>query len=105
MTPDQFWESDEWETLLFIGGYQERLNDFRETMAHFVTPMVNVHIQKRSKKIKPADLFSRPKRKQDEVKDTRTEAEIVQERKDIMREWKRFHPPKRSRTHTHHPKP
>lgn len=52
---------DEHEALLVIRGYQSRMNDFQEALSRFVAPLMNIHIPKGKKKVKPRDLFQRPK--------------------------------------------
>ena len=59
-TPEQFWEWDFYEALVFIRGYQSRIDDAIEVQALFTSALINYE-RKKSKQIKPTDLFDRKK--------------------------------------------
>jgi hypothetical protein len=52
---------DAQETLLFIQGYQNRIDDNREVYAFFVSALMNNSRSKKDRKVQPTDLFDRKK--------------------------------------------
>jgi hypothetical protein len=87
---------DEEEALLVMQGYRARADDLKEILSRFIPPVVNVHIPRGKKKLKPTDLFQRPKKQDEKEKDP---DELKRDRREAMAGLKKDGPPITPRKH------